>query len=241
MTPGSIALVGDYSTDSIAHRCIPRALELAVAATGATASWQWIPTSKIKEGAHSLGNFSAIWLVPGSPYASMAGALAAVRFARENRRPFLGTCGGFQHALIEFARNVCGVAFADHAETNPTAGRALVITPLSHPLIEKTGSVDLKPDSQLGEIYRRDTAYESYRCSYGLTPAWRGRLEAGGLHFTAFDAAGEAHAFELPGHPFFIGTLFQPERSAALKEAHPLIIAFLCAIEAKSQSKAPFE
>ncbi|HTQ31858.1 MAG TPA: hypothetical protein VMI53_11675 [Opitutaceae bacterium] len=241
MSSASIALVGDYSSDNIAHRCIPRALELAASATSSAVEWQWVPTSDIQTATSDLGNFSAIWVVPGSPYASMAGALMAIRFARETRRPFLGTCGGFQHALIEFARNVCGIAAADHAETNPTAGRALVITPLSHPLIEKNCGFELAPGSQLQEIYGRETAHESYRCSYGLTPAWRGRLESGGLRFDAFDPAGEPHAFELPTHPFFFGTLFQPERSAQLKEPHPLIIALLCAIAARSQSKAPFE
>lgn len=237
----SIALVGDYSSDSIAHRCIPRALELAAAATGAAIAWQWVHTSKIKNAMHDLAGFPAIWVVPGSPYANMGGVFAAIRFARETRRPFLGTCGGFQHALIEFARDVCGIAAADHAETNPTAGRALVVTPLSHPLIEKTGSLDLTAGSRLQEIYQRETTYENYHCSYGLTPAWRGRFESGGLRFTAFDAGGEPHAFELPAHPFFFGTLFQPERSAQLKEPHPLIIALICAIAARSQSKAPFE
>ncbi len=231
MNPPAIALVGDYSPASIAHQCIPRALELAAAATGTPVTWQWVSTSKISSVANNLANFSAIWLVPGSPYASMAGALTAVRFAREGRRPFLGTCGGFQHALIEFARNVCGVAAADHAETNPNADRALVITPLNSPLIEKTASLRLAPGSLLAEIYSqvygRDTAHESYHCSYGLAPAWRGRLESAGLSFTAFTAADEPHAFELPSHPFFLGTLFQPERSAQLKEAHPLIMALV--------------
>ncbi|HZP60384.1 MAG TPA: hypothetical protein VFB27_08665 [Opitutaceae bacterium] len=241
MRSASIALVGDHSSDSIAHRCIPRALELAAGAAHMKAEWQWIPTGEIKAAAHNLANFSAVWAVPGSPYVSMPGVLTAIRFVRESRRPFLGTCGGFQHALIEFARNVCGIAAADHAETNPTAGRSLVITPLARPLIETTGSLELAPGSRLQEIYRRDTTHEIYHCSYGFTPAWRGRLESGGLRFAAFDPAGEPHAFELPTHPFFFGTLFQPERSALLKEPHPLIIAFLCAIAAKSQSAAPFE
>ena len=73
-----------------------------------------------------------MWCVPGSPYHSAEGALAAIRFAREKRRVFLGTCGGFQHALIEFARNVLGVSQAEHAETAPTAPD-LVVTDFRMP------------------------------------------------------------------------------------------------------------
>src|SRR5437667_11486922 len=111
----TIALVGDYSPEVIAHRAIPRALELA----------------------RDLQTFSAIWLVPASPYENMDGALAAIRFARETRRPFLGTCGGFQHALIEFARNVAGITAADHEETNPASG-TLVVTRLRCSLVEQS-------------------------------------------------------------------------------------------------------
>src|SRR5205809_607084 len=71
--------------------------------------------------------FHGIWCVPGSPYRSMDGALRANRFARENGRPFLGTCGGFQHAIIESLRNVAGLKHADHAESNPDAKMPVIV------------------------------------------------------------------------------------------------------------------
>ena len=113
----SLALVGDFNPCVTAHRAIPFALELACAATPAASSltWEWVATRDVigferdppalKLRRTGLGKFSAVWLVPASPYENMAGALAAVRFAREMKRPFLGTCGGFQHALIEHARH----------------------------------------------------------------------------------------------------------------------------------------
>ena len=239
--PSLIALVGDYSHEVTAHRAIPIALELARTAVPATAelTWQWVATRDLHDVPRELAAFSAVWLVPASPYENMAGALAAVRCARETKRPFLGTCGGFQHALIEFARNAADLATADHAETNPTAD-TLVVTPLSCSLVEKTGDLSLAPGSHLHAAYGRDTACESYHCNYGLNPAHRATLERAGLRFTACDEAGEIRAAELPvaAHPFFVGTLFQPERAALRGECPPLVRAFVAAIAAPAYSSA---
>lgn len=227
----TIALVGDHNPRVTAHAAIPRALELARAATGAAISWTWVHTATIRDAGSDLAAFAAIWVVPASPYASMDGALAAIRFARETGRPFLGTCGGFQHALIEFARNACGVREADHAETNP-GGADLVVTPLACSLVEKTAGITFTPGSRLHAIFHGKPTTEGYHCSYGLNPEWRSRLEGAGLRFTGFDAAGQVRAGELPAHPFFIGTLFQPERSGLRGERHPLITAFIRAASA---------
>src|SRR5687767_12966370 len=87
-----IALIGDYSLDVLAHRAIPRALELAKTASGADITWQWVHTRDLHDAPRDLASFAAVWVVPASPYANMTGVLAAIRFARETRRPFLGTC-----------------------------------------------------------------------------------------------------------------------------------------------------
>jgi CTP synthase (UTP-ammonia lyase) len=231
----AIALVGEYRESVVAHRAIPRALELARAATGARITWEWIRTDEIdpdsdppalKRSRKTLAGFAAVWAVPATPYASMEGALAAIQFARETGRPFLGTCGGFQHALVEFARNVCGVVAADHAETSPH-GTELVVTPLACSLVEETGGITFTPGSRLHGIFGGSSTTEGYHCNYGPNPAWRDRFEAAGLRFTGRDDAGEVRAGELAAHPFFIGTLFQPERSALRGEGHPLITAFV--------------
>ena len=94
----------------------------------------------------------------------MAGALDAVRWARETKRPFLGTCGGFQHALIEFARDVAGLTTADHAETNPAADTQ-VVAPLACSLVEQTGPIRFTPGSLIRHAYGRDGAQEGYHCS----------------------------------------------------------------------------
>jgi CTP synthase (UTP-ammonia lyase) len=222
----SIALVGDYSERVIAHTAIPLALKLASTALDAKVDWSWIETTAIRNDANNLAEFTAIWVVPGSPYKNMDGALTAIRFARETRRPFLGTCGGFQHALIEYARNVCGINDAMHAETDPN-GNSLVVTSLLCSLVGKNGHISFTLGSQLYTIFKGQETNEEYHCNYGLNPEWKTRLEKAGIHFTGFDTEDQVRAFELHTHPFFIGTLFQPERSALRGEQHPLIKAFI--------------
>src|ERR1017187_3715784 len=111
-----IALVGDQNPNVKAHVAIPKALALAADSIRSTVKETWINTTVLDHDPEShLRGFHGIWCVPGSPYASMEGALHAIRFARERKVPFLGTCGGSQHAVIEFARNVLGLSAADHA------------------------------------------------------------------------------------------------------------------------------
>ena len=105
------------------------------------------PTEEIVAATRVFG-FSGLWCVPTSPYRSMEGALLAIRYARESGVPFLGTCGGFQHAVIEYARNVLGWADAEHAETAPDAARA-VISLLECPLVETSGVVRFVPGSRI--------------------------------------------------------------------------------------------
>lgn len=225
----TLALIGDYHPDVVAHRAIPLALSLAAKSTGVPLTWDWIGTDTITDPPRQLAGYHGVWCVPASPYKSMAGALLAIRHARENKLPFLGTCGGFQHALIEFARNVIGATAADHAETNPAASD-LVVTPLACSLVGQQGAVTFIPGSQLHQLFHGQPAQEEYHCNYGPNPKYRGRFEAAGLRFTGFDSEGQIRALELPTHPFFIGTLFQPERSALTGQLHPLIRNFLCAI-----------
>jgi len=226
-----VALVGDRSEAVIAHRAIPRALEFAGADLGRELTWTWVHTTALHHAAAILHECDAVWAVPATPYANVTGALDAIRFARETGRPFLGTCGGFQHALIEIARHVCGEPAADHAETSP-GGAALVVTPLACALVEVEREIRFTPGSRLHAIFGGRPAREGYHCSYGPSPAWRERLTTAGLQFTGFDAEGAIRAGELAAHPFFVGTLFQPERSALRGETHPLITAFVRAVAA---------
>ena len=233
-----IALIGDYDPTVTAHQAIPRALALAATLLEGRVDWDWIRTDSLDADPLAiLAPYSAFWVVPASPYASFEGALAAIRFARESGRPFLGTCGGFQHAIIEHARNVLGLDGAAHAELAPGHAGA-VIVPLTCSLVEETGRVWPVPGSQFAGFCGEDPLIERYHCRYGLAPDHLARLASGSLQVSARDEAGEVRALELVDHPFFHATLFQPERSALDGLTHPLIAAFVGAVTAAAPSRS---
>jgi CTP synthase (UTP-ammonia lyase) len=158
----------------------------------------------------------------------MEGVLRAIAHARSSGRPFLGTCGGFQHAVLEYARNVLHWPDAMHAESDPGVGRP-VITALECALVEVHGSVSLAPGSHLERAYGGTTAATTYRCRYGLNPAFRAAFSDGALRGTAQDENGDLRAIELDGHPFFVATLWQPERTALDGQRVLLAEALVCA------------
>ena len=155
----------------------------------------------------------------------MDGALTAIRVARERQVPFLGTCGGFQHAVIEYARNVLGWSDAEHAETAPDSARA-VIVPLVCSLVEVTDAVHLVAGSRLAKAYDTTNIVEGYHCRYGMSPAFSEALANGPLRVSAVDDAGDIRGIELDDHPFFVATLFQHERGALLGRLPPAVSAF---------------
>jgi CTP synthase (UTP-ammonia lyase) len=224
-----IALIGDYDPSVIAHQAIPKAL--ALAADGSAIQPEWLPTESALQA--ELDSYAGFWCVPASPYRSMEGALRVIRFAREQGRPFLGTCGGCQHAALEFARNVLKISGAGHAEVDPSTAEP-VINSLACSLVEASEVLHPVPGTRLREIYGADEIRETYHCSYGLNPAYVPRLVAGGMRIGVTGPAGEARALELPAHPFFFVTLFQPERSALAGHSHPLIKTFVAAASAGS-------
>ncbi len=224
-----IALVGDYNPSVTAHQAIPLALDLAARHHQAAVEGVWIYTSQIDDAETLLADFDGLWCVPATPYRNMQGALDAIRVTRERAIPFLGTCGGFQHALIEYARNVLGLAGADHGESNPTASLPLIV-PLACSLVEKQGELVLTEGSLLARSYGTSQITEGYRCSYGPNPQYTDQLFAREFHATAHDLNGEVRGAELSGHPFFAGVLFQPERRALKGELPPLVRDFVGAI-----------
>ncbi|WP_313111069.1 CTP synthase [Pseudescherichia sp.] len=219
-----IALVGDYNPDVVAHQAIPLAIDDAAAVQELIADYDWLATDEIAS-ADDLVGYDAIWVVPASPYKNAQGAFTAIRYARENGVPFLGTCGGFQHALIEYARNVMGWDDAAHAETD-SEGR-MVVTPLACSLVEQTGTIELRPNTLISRAYGKDAIDEGYHCNYGVAPEFAAELEKSDLRVTGWDEEGEVRAVELVTHPFFVATLFQHERAALSGRPAPLVHALL--------------
>jgi CTP synthase (UTP-ammonia lyase) len=223
----TVALIGDHDESVLAHKAIPMALALAGSALGCTVEWEWCATTAmLHEAAARLAKHHGAWCVPGSPYESEAGALDAIRIARESGMPFLGTCGGCQHAILEYARNVLGYVDAKHAETHPDALLPL-IAPLSCALVEARGTIRLDGGTTIARIYGQNVIEEGYHCSFGLNPKLEHLLKGSALRITGRDPAGEARSLELTGHPFFVLTQFQPERSALVGTLPPVVSAFI--------------
>lgn len=221
-----IALVGDRSPHVKSHIRVPMLLDALAERDGLVLDAYWIQSRNAEEPGAVKG-FDAVWLLPGSPYESEAGAIATIRTAREDGIPFLGTCAGFQHALLEFARNVCGLERAAHAENDPAADEAdLLLAPLACSLVGHEGPVRVTPGSLAESVIGAELTTERYHCNYGPDSRHLDALTAHGLALTGHDDDGQVRIAELPGHPFFLATLFQPELAGDGTRPHPVVRAW---------------
>ncbi|CAG9000265.1 MAG: CTP synthase [Candidatus Celerinatantimonas neptuna] len=216
-----IALIGDFNEQVPAHQAILKALELAGCPdTG----YQWIHTQDAD--LNTLASFSAFWCVPASPYADIDNVLTAIGYARTHDLPFLGTCGGYQHAVLEFARHALGYPQADNAEVNPDTSMPLVAS-LTCKLYDERHFIRLASGSLAQQIYGCDRIEEEYHCGFGVNPDYLSIFDGRELSFSGFDEDGDPRVLEIKSHCFFIGTAFQPERSAFSGKSHPLICRFV--------------
>jgi CTP synthase (UTP-ammonia lyase) len=213
-----VGLIGDYKEQHRAHQAIPRALQAAADGVELV----WIPTDSATDQ-QSLAGFDGFWCVPGMPYRSADGAMAAIRHARVTRTPFLGTSAGFQYAILEFAKDVLGLSEAEHHKANPKA-RLPLITELSCALAGAKARVRFAAGSRLRSAYGATESIEEYHCSHGFNNRYRRLFESNSLCIAAVDDQDDVRAIELDNHPFFIATLFQPEMRA---DGSPLVHAFV--------------
>src|SRR5690349_5880634 len=220
MATAKLALVGDRSPSVRAHGRIPLLIDALRRREGLVLDPYWIPSTE----ADDLQAFDGIWVVPGSPYSDPDKVVNAVRTAREREIPFLGTCGGFQHAILELAETLAGIETPRHAEYGIEEGA--IIVELECSLVGHEGPITYTPGTLIQRIAGVDRSLERYHCSYGIEPGSVATLEQAGVVFGAHDDDGAPRALELPGHPFFLGTLFQPELAGDGTRAHPVIRAF---------------
>lgn len=226
--PTTIAIIGDRDVASRPHAATEASLCHAAEHAGVELDFEWLPTESLdgEDAERRLSRFAGLWIAPGSPYRSLTGALQAIRFAREHDRPLIGTCGGFQHVVLEFARHVLGLNDAQHAEYDPYAS-VLFVAPLTCSLVGRTMSVRINPGSRVADVLQADAIAAQYYCNFGLNPAFRDRLDAAGLRIVGEDEHGEARIVELPGHRFFVATLFLPQFDSTTDRPHPLIATFV--------------
>ncbi len=223
-SPPRLALVGDRSPSVRAHRRIPGLVEALGAGAGDPVELYWLHSTAIASPS-DLEGFDGIWVVPGSPYENRDGVLAAIQAARQNEVPLLGTCGGFQHLLLEFARNVCGIEEAENAEQHPDAAELLIV-PLECSLLGEEAGVVIEGGTLAAELMGPGPTVERFFCRYGLEERCVSTLQQHGLVVSGRDTSGSVRVVELPGHSYFLGSLFQPELSSDSAWIHPLISGF---------------
>jgi CTP synthase (UTP-ammonia lyase) len=233
-----IGILGDFNPEFPSHNAINDALQHAARKLGITVESVWLPTPSLLEpnAAATLESVDGLWASPGSPYKSFDGMLKGIEFARVHDWPFLGTCGGFQYALIECARNVLGITDATTAEEDPKA-KNIIIYPVACAVPNRAGDapklsgrvseIRLRPGSYLAGYYGQETVEEEFFCNYELNPEFEWTAMEAGFPVVARGPNEECRAIESPVHRFFIATLFQPQLSSKEKKPHPLVLAFV--------------
>jgi CTP synthase (UTP-ammonia lyase) len=236
--PVRIGILGDYDPKSPTLPAVEKSLQHAAAQLNQPVEAEWIATPSLlaSDTQKKLESFDGIWAAPGSPYKSFDGMLKGIEFARRRDWPFLGTCGGFQYALIECARNVLGIKDADSAENN-SGSKNVIIYPvacavpnrakgapkLSGPIPE----IRLRPGSYLQSYYSQETVAEEFFCNFEVNPDYEWAAMEAGFPVVARGPQGEIRAIESPTHRFYIATLFQPQLSSKPGQPHPLVLAFV--------------
>jgi CTP synthase len=246
-TQVDIALVGKYVDLTESYKSLSEALVHAGIHTGGRPVIHYIDSESIeREGTACLERMDAILVPGGFGKRGVEGKIAAIRYARSHGIPYLGICLGMQLAIIEFARDVAGLAGAHSTEFDPQ-------TP--HPVIAlitewhtrdgqtelRTAESDLGGTMRLGgqecslaegsvarAIYGMDAISERHRHRYEVNNHYRKTLEQHGLRFSAFSAKDDlAEMIELPGHPWFVACQFHPEFKSTPRHGHPLFNAFI--------------
>jgi CTP synthase len=257
----NIALVGKYVDLTESYKSLSEALIHAGIHTGARIRIDYVDSESIeKNGVACLKNMDAILVPGGFGKRGVEGKIRAIRYARENRIPYLGICLGMQLAVIEYARHVVGLAGAHSTEFEPD-------TP--HPVIalitewqDRDGRVErrdstselggtmrlggqeciLEPASVVSEVYGSERIIERHRHRYEVNAHYLPRIQQAGLKVSGKSAKeGLCEMVELPDHPWFVGCQFHPEFTSTPRDGHPLFKAFVQAALLNAQSDAALE
>jgi len=247
----TIAMVGKYVQLRDAYLSVVEALKHGGFANQARIHIQWVDAEQLRDDtAPSLLNGVDGIVVPGGfGYRGIEGKIVAIKYARENGIPFLGLCLGLQCAVIEFARNVCGLKGANSAEFDEeTRYPVIALMDEQRRVVQKGGTMRLgaypcflKPGTRISEIYGTHLVYERHRHRYEVNPRYHEILEKHGLTLCGISPDGKlVEAIELTDHPFFIATQFHPEFKSRPNRPHPLFAAFIEAA-IKQKTKAPMK
>ncbi|MFA4944658.1 MAG: CTP synthase [Lentisphaeria bacterium] len=238
-----IAVVGKYISLRDAYKSIYEALSHGAYANGLDLKLRPVDAEELEAGdvAGKLAGVTGILVPGGFGNRGIEGKIAAIRHARENGIPFLGICLGMQCAVIEFARNVCGLRNAGSAEFGaPPEAAVIALMESQREVTEKGGTMrlgawpcKLHPQGKSRSLYGAELVHERHRHRYEVSNRFRGLLEEKGLLIagTAPDDS-LVEMVELPTHPWFVACQFHPEFKSRPLAAHPLFRGFLAAAAA---------
>ena len=183
-----------------------------------------------------LKGLHGIIVAPGFGERGIEGKIEAVRYAREEKLPYLGICLGMQMAVIEYARNVLHLEGANSTEMNPETSYPVIdLMDEQKSITNKGGTMrlgawkcDLSKDSIVGGVYNSETIEERHRHRYEYNDEYRTQLEEAGLKTTGINPeTGLVEIVEIPSHPWFVGVQYHPEYKSTVANPHPLFVAFV--------------
>lgn len=220
-----LAIIGEFKPEKETHTLLNQAMDWLK--EHHDFEYEWVNTREIKNKKDSILNkYCGIWSAPGSPFESFEGVLYAIKYARENNIPFIGTCAGFQNTVLEFARNEIGYKDAQHEEYDEES-TALFINKLACSLKGQSMDIKIVEDSKAFHTYNQKVTTEDYYCSFGINPEFREPLFSSSLSISGVDQDGEVRIIEIRENTFFVATLFVPQTRATKEKPHPIIKRFV--------------
>lgn len=222
-----LAIIVDFNPKSETHVATNKAIQHSKDLLQCDLNSNWVGTLDITKDIFS--QFNGFLIAPGGPFNNIENVVDTIQYARVNDVPCLGTCGGFQHIMIEYARNVLGYKNAHHEEYNPNSSE-LFITKLSCSLKWREMELNLVPGSKVASLYGKNQVNEKYYCNFGVNPDYLKIMKNGPINIVGSDREGEIRIVEYPDHVFFIGTLYVPQVLSTVSTPHPLITGFIEAI-----------
>jgi CTP synthase len=234
-----IALVGKYTELPDAYKSISESFVHAGAANNVKVHLNYINSEKLtaENIDEVLSPMNGILVAPGSGHRGIAGKMLAAKYAREKGVPFFGICLGMQIAVIEFARDVMGLADADTTEENETTKNPVIdLMEAQKSVRDKGGTMRLGaypcrlvPGSKMHEAYgNQEIVSERHRHRYEFNLKYTEDFERAGMKATGVNPESElVEAVEIPSHPWFVAVQFHPEYKSNVKTPHPLFVAFV--------------
>jgi CTP synthase len=233
-----IAMVGKYVDLTDSYKSLNEALTHGGIANECRVKVTYVDSEKIEQDGipESVRNADAILVPMGFGPRGTEGKIAAVRYARESKVPFLGICFGMQMAVIEYARHVCGLERANSTEVDPSTPHPVIdLMTTQRALTQKGGTMRLgaypcvlEEKSVARKLYNRKKTSERHRHRYEVNNAYREKLCAGGLVLSGLSPdGGLVEMIELPGHPWFVASQFHPELKSRPMDCHPLFRGFI--------------